>query len=51
MKKRVFYHYGIISFANIFIMKWVVGGGGGGGGGGCGSVVHVMDYSDALPGA
>ena len=45
MKKRILYHYGIISFANIFIMKWVVGGGGGG------SVVHVMDYSDALPGA
>ena len=43
MKKRILYHYGIISFANIFIMKWVVGG--------CGSVVHVMDYSDALPGA
>ena len=45
MKKRILYHYGIISFANIFIKKWVVGGGGGG------SVVHVMDYSDALPGA
>ena len=44
MKKRILYHYGIISFANIFIMKWV----GGGGGGGCGSIVHVKKQIYAI---
>ena len=46
MKKRILYHYSIISFVNIYVNIYEVGGGGEGG---CGSVVHVMDNFDALP--